>query len=262
MPTTQAVIDTILRDMGVPTLPQTVDVVVTGDPAQEVTGIATTFVASQDVLQRAVDAGANLVISHETPFYNHQNRVDWLADDPVYAAKKQFVDDHRLVVWRLHDYWHRRQPDGILIGMLRALDWTADSDPTSPMLIHLSPTRLGDLVAHVQAKLGSQRMLVIGDADQVCSKAMLLPGFAGAEWQIKVLGGDADVVITGEVHEWEMAEYVRDARYQGHSKALIVTGHEVSEEAGMAYLADWLRERLPDVPITHLPSGDPFVSMN
>ena len=259
MPTIQAVIDLILAEMHVPTLPQTVDVVVAGNPAQTVTGVATTFVASQEVLQRAVDAGANLVISHETLFYNHQNHVDWLEGDPVYTAKKQFVDQHRLVVWRLHDYWHRRQPDGILTGMLRALDWTAASDSATPMLIHLPPTRLGDLVAYVQAKLGSQRMLVIGDADQVCSKVMLLPGFAGAEWQIKVLGGDVDVVITGEVHEWETSEYVRDARYQGLNKALIVMGHEVSEEAGMAYLADWLRERLADVPITHIPSGDPFV---
>ncbi len=258
MPTIQSVIDLILADIHVPTLPQTVDVVVAGDPAQAITGVATTFLASQDVLQRAVDTGANLVISHETLFYNHQNRTDWLAHDPVYTAKKQFADEHRLVVWRLHDYWHRRQPDGILIGMLRALDWTEYSDPATPILLNLPPTRLVDLVEHVKTKLGAWRPLVIGDADQVCSKVMLLPGFAGAEWQIKVLGGDVDVVITGEVHEWETPEYVRDARYQGLNKALIVTGHEVSEEAGMAYLAEWLRERLPDVPITHIPSGDPF----
>ncbi len=105
-------------------------------------------------------------------------------------------------------------------------------------------------------------MLVIGDADQVCSEAALLVGFPGAERQIKVLSGNVDVLITGEAHEWETPEYVRDAQLQGRSKALIVTGHEVSEEAGMAYLAEWLRERIPDVPITHIPSGDPFTSMN
>ena len=29
------------------------------------------------------------------------------------------------------------------------------------------------------------------------------------------------------------------------NKALIKTGHAASEETGMAYLADWLRERIP-----------------
>ena len=49
-------------------------------------------------------------------------------------------------------------------------------------------------------------------------------------------------------------QYVRDAMCLGKNKALIVTGHAASEEAGMAYLAEWLRERIPDVPITHIPN--------
>ena len=40
----------------------------------------------------------------------------------------------------------------------------------------------------------------------------------------------------------------------GKHKALIVTGHAASEEAGMEYLAAWLRERIPDVPIAHIPN--------
>jgi putative NIF3 family GTP cyclohydrolase 1 type 2 len=42
-------------------------------------------------------------------------------------------------------------------------------------------------------------------------------------------------------------------------KGLIAIGHEVSEEPGMAYLVEWLGERLPGVPITHIPAGDPVV---
>jgi hypothetical protein len=48
------------------------------------------------------------------------------------------------------------------------------------------------------------------------------------------------------------------ARCTGAGTALIVLGHAISEEAGMAYLAEWLRARVPDVPITHVPAGDPF----
>ncbi len=40
--------------------------------------------------------------------------------------------------------------------------------------------------------------------------------------------------------------------------AVIVVGHGLSEEAGMAALADWLRQRLPGLPITHVPAGDPI----
>jgi putative NIF3 family GTP cyclohydrolase 1 type 2 len=258
MSTVQAVIDEILSEVPNAPFPQTVDVIVAGDATREVTGIVTTFLTSWQVLQQAIASGTNLIISHETPFYNHYNRTDWLAEDAVYLAKKRLCEEFGLVIWRLHDTWHRRQPDGILMGMLQALDWTAYSDLAAPTLIHLPPTRLDTLVEHVKTKLGTWRPLVIGDADQMCSKAILLVGAQGAERHIKALSGDVDVLIVGEVNEWETPEYVRDARAQGNAKALIVTGHEASEEAGMAYLVEWLRPRFPDVKITHVPSGDPF----
>ena len=258
MPIVQAVIDAILSEVPGAPFPETVDVIVAGGASREVTGIVTTFLATRKVLQQASAAGANFIISHETAFYNHQNRTDWLAQDAVYLAKKHFADASGLVIWRLHDAWHRRQPDGILIGVLQALEWTAYSDLATPTLIQLPPTRLADLAAHIEHKLGCQRLLVLGDTDQVCSKVALLVGAQGAERQIKALRDDIDVLIAGEVHEWETPEYVRDAREQGQAKALIVTGHHASEEAGMAYLVDWLRPRFPEIAITHIHSGDPF----
>jgi len=56
-------------------------------------------------------------------------------------------------------------------------------------------------------------------------------------------------------------EYVRDAADAGLRKAIILLGHCVSEEAGMRYLASWLGELLPDVPVEFLPAGDPFWSV-
>jgi hypothetical protein len=52
MPTIQAVIDNILTSIPNAPFAETVDVIKTGDPAQEVTGIVTTFLATQAVLQR------------------------------------------------------------------------------------------------------------------------------------------------------------------------------------------------------------------
>ncbi|MEO6686626.1 MAG: Nif3-like dinuclear metal center hexameric protein, partial [Dyadobacter sp.] len=67
-----------------------------------------------------------------------------------------------------------------------------------------------------------------------------------------------DVLIVGELSEWETAEYIRDARSFGQKISLIVLGHAMSEEPGMEWFAEWLQPKLPDVKITHLASGDPF----
>ena len=258
MPTIQAVIDNILTAIPGAPFGETVDVVKTGDPAQEVTGIVTTFLATQAILQRAVELGANFVITHEPVFYNHPDETDWLADDPVYLAKRRFIDDHQLVIWRFHDYWHSHRPDGIITGLLAALGWQSYFDPADHFEITIPPLPLNDLVAHVSAALGCPHPRVIGHPAMPCSRVSLLIGAPGGKWQIQSLRG-ADVLIAGEINEWETSEWVRDANTQGLAKGLIVVGHEISEEAGMAYLVEWLRPRVPGVAITHVPSGDPFL---
>ena len=257
MPTVQAIIDTILTTIPDAPFSDTVDVIKAGDPTQEVTGVVTTFLATCAVLQKAVDLGANFVITHEPTFYTHVDKIDWLKDDPVYNAKRKLIDDHHLTVWRFHDYWHHHQPDGIRTGMLQALNWSQYAQADSPYLT-LPPTTLGDLTAYVKEKLGAQRAQVVGRPDMPCSKIALTPGSPGGVYQVGVLQGDVEVLIIGETSEWQVPEYIRDAQFQGLSKALIVLGHEASEEAGMAYLVDWLHPQFPDLTITHVPSGDPF----
>src|SRR4051794_16001717 len=71
--TARAVIERIQKQVGVPWRAQTVDTIKAGSPETPVTGIATTFMATFDVLQRAAAAGKNLVITHEPTFYSHED---------------------------------------------------------------------------------------------------------------------------------------------------------------------------------------------
>lgn len=257
--TIQQVIDRILEDVAVAPLENTVDTFRAGDPSQPVTGIVSTFLATTAVLQQAADLGANLVISHEGPFYKHQDGNEWLAGDPIYEAKRRWIDDHGLVIWRFHDYWHRTQPDGIFTGMCQALGWQGYLDPANPGMLDLPQTTLRALVQHVKTALGTDTVAVMGVPGMPCQRIALMVGFAGAQRQIEALRQDIDVLVTGEVHEWETPEYVRDALHQGQQQAMIVLGHQASEEAGMASLVEWLQARLPeDVPIYHVPAGAPW----
>jgi putative NIF3 family GTP cyclohydrolase 1 type 2 len=256
--TVQEVIDTILKAIPGAPFAETVDTFKSGDPSQPVTGIATTFLASCEILQQAVDRGANFIITHEPTFYNHLDDTGWLQDDPVYRAKRQLIEDHGLAIWRFHDYWHRHQPDGILTGVLQALGWEAYEDTSRPYAATIPPTPLPALVRHLKDRLQVHTARVIGPPDLLCRQISLLIGAPGGEWQIKTLGGNFDVLVTGEINEWEVSEYLRDALYQGQRKALIILGHAPSEQLGMAYLVEWLHARLPGVPVTYLPARDPF----
>jgi putative NIF3 family GTP cyclohydrolase 1 type 2 len=69
---------------------------------------------------------------------------------------------------------------------------------------------------------------------------------------------DVQVLVAGEASEWETVEYARDAVAQGRQKTLILLGHEVSEEGGMKYCAEWLKGVLPGMPIEFIKAGQPF----
>lgn len=253
------VIDTILAAVPGAPLKETVDTFKSGDPTQEVTGIVTTFLASYEVIQHAIELGANLIITHEPTYYNHLDEVDWLEDDPVYEAKRQLIEENNVVIWRFHDYWHMHRPDGILTGTVRDLGWEDYVDAKTPAIYNIPAMALQDLALLFKERLGIRAVRVVGDLETVCRRVGLMLGAMGGGPQINFLRlEDLDVIVCGEVREWEITEYVRDAVAQGKMKALIVLGHANSEEAGMKWLVEWLRPRFPGVEITHVGVGDPF----
>jgi putative NIF3 family GTP cyclohydrolase 1 type 2 len=255
----QGVIDTILEAVPGAPLDDTVDTYKSGDPSQEVTGIVTTFLASYAVIQRAVQLGANLIITHEPTYYNHRDDVDWLADDSVYGKKRQLLDENNLVVWRFHDYWHLHRPDGILTGLLNALDWKEKAVADEPPVFTIEPTSVRDLARQLKTRLGIRTVRVVGSLEMDCHRVGILPGAVDGKGQIEFLRRqNVEVLICGEINEWETCEYVRDAVAQGWNKALVVLGHANSEEPGMRWLAKWLGPKFPDLAITHVPVSDPF----
>ena len=260
--TIEEVIEAIMEAIPGGALEDTVDTVKTGDPDQAVRGVVTTFLATQEVIERAVELDANLIITHEPTFYGHRDEVDWLEGDPIYQAKRALIDDNGIVVWRFHDYWHRHRPDGILTGVLESLGWSDYSDPEHPSLCIIPPLTLRELGLYLKKRLGTDGVRVIGDPHMICRRIGLAVGAGGGRGHIRFMRhANLDSLACGELNEWETAEYVRDAVHMGRRIGLIVVGHASSEEPGMAWLVNWLAARLPDVPVTHVPAGDPFHHM-
>jgi putative NIF3 family GTP cyclohydrolase 1 type 2 len=239
----------------------TVDTIKAGDPATPVTGIATTFLDTMDVLREAARRGANLVITHEPTFYNHLDDRSFFADDPVYREKLAFIEQHHMVVFRLHDQIHSVSPDPIAVALVEALGWQGYSDPANPFRATIPKTTLAKLSLELAKKLDARTVRVIGDPNLSITRAALLPGAAGLQKQLLALRSDeVEVLLVGESAEWEGVEYVRDASAQGRHKSMIVLGHEVSEEPGMKKCAADLRALFPKLQVVFIPAGQPMWS--
>jgi putative NIF3 family GTP cyclohydrolase 1 type 2 len=259
--TAQQVIDRIKKNVGVPWREQTVDTFKAGNPDARVTGVATTMMATFDVLRRAAAAGRNLIITHEPTFYDHLDKTEDLEkeNDATLAAKLAFIKEHNLVVWRFHDHWHMRKPDGIQTGMIRALGWEKFQSPNSKGVFVIPETTLGKLVSDIKTRLGIRAMRVIGDPGMKLTKVALAPGYPGFARQRQTLQrDDVEALLTGEAREWETIEYADDAVAAGQRKALIVLGHIPSEQAGMEECARWLKTFVTEVPVEFIPAKEPF----
>ena len=256
--TIQEAINLILSKVPGEKRKNTVDTVKSSDPNQKLTGIVTTFLATVDVIRAAIEQKANLIITHEPTYYNHLDETDWLKNDPVYQYKRDLLEKNNIVVWRFHDFWHQVRPDGILHGFLGKMDWRDNLNPKLENSVIVPETSMKKLAKQLKKKLGLDRTFIVGNPDMTCSKIGLLPGAWGRDPQISLLQKDIDVLVVGEVAEWETSEYVRDAAAAGMKKGLIILGHALSEEPGMEYLVEWLKPVLPEVPVFHMASGDAF----
>ncbi len=263
-PTASQVTTRLIQSLHITLDPDTVDTFKAGDPQTPVTGIVTTFTPTMDVLRQAVAQHKNLVITHEPSFYNHRDETTLFAHDPVYLEKLAFIQAHHLVLFRLHDSWHKRVPDGIVQGWIEKAGWQRYRQPDSgqpdqPVRFRIPPTTLAALARQLQAQFGARIFRVIGDPNLPVTLVAYAPGAGGEAKHVQQLErNDVEVLLAGEASEWETVEYVRDAMQQGRHKALILLGHDTSEETGMKTCADTLKQLFPTLPVAYIPAGEPY----
>jgi len=274
------IVERIKKNIGVEWRSQTVDALKAGDPATIVTGIVTTSMATLDVLQQAVKAGANFVITAQPTFYSRSDARTPSAGrggagragaagappappppppaDPVFTGKNDFINTHNLVVFRLSDHWKMRTPDPIGQGLGRSLGWTKYQVGADSLRYDIPSTTLEALASHVKTSLAIRAGLrVVGDRRLKVQHVGLLPGTTPIQASLALLPA-VDVVIAGEVREWETATYVQDVVYAGGLKGFMTTGRVVNEEPGMGVCADWLKTVVPEMPVRHISAGDPY----
>jgi len=229
-----------------------------GGPDTVVKGIATTMFCSYGAIKRAVEAGCNMLIPHEDTYWNDPDKLDIVSNDPSYKPKVDFMKEHDIVIFRMHDHMHAQKPDLIYVGLARALDITKYE--TAPQSHHfkLPEMTLGELAIMCQKQLGDKALRVVGDPKTKVSRLQLGVGYATPS----INNPDVDVVVSGEQQETDgfldSPAYVLDATTLGIPKGWIMLGHNISEEQGMLEMAQWVKSFTPEVPVELVRSNEPF----
>src|SRR5580698_6555286 len=252
-------VNRIRNHVGVPWQSATVDRILAGNAETVIQGIAVTMMATLDVLERAVAAGKNMIITHEPTFYLHEDTTAELQNDPTLKYKMDFIRKNNVAIFRFHDHWHARNPDGIAIGMMQQLGWEKNVDPNDPKRFVFSGEPLVQFCQGLQSRLNDRTMRIVGKPALPVRRVAASWGAADRLTTIPLFArADVDVLVVGEAREWELVEYAQDSITAGNQKALIILGHVVSEQGGMKYCTDWLKSFMTDVPIEFVPAKEPF----
>ncbi len=261
-------------------LPQTCDGYKAGDPETEVTGVVTSFMATANVIREAARLGANMIITHEPTYFTGADTTDWCGSDAVYLAKKKLIEETGMVIWRYHDLIHMTQPDGIYDGFIKEMGWQQYACPPAQKQLgsedgirsfiknfsdyyDIPQTTLGQLAQEFKQKLQMDTIQIIGNPAMPCSRIGVLVGggslgFGMDEMPMLVMAEKGiDVLVCGEILEWTSCAYINDATQLGINKAMIVLGHERSEEWGMKHMCAWLKTLIP-VPVHFVDAKEPF----
>ncbi len=228
---------------------------------QEVHSVATTWMASMDVIRKAAERGADLIVAHEPTFWFHGTpENDELAQCERAGIDMTFKTDllaeHGMAVIRAHNCWDPYPVYGIE-ACLRERLGLPEPTPLPGAGHHvydLPETSLSDLARHCRERMGMACVRVSGRLEKTVRRIALAYGAAsGAERYYAAWRAGVDAIVTGEQCEWCAIRPAIDM-----DLGVIELGHSNSEADGMEGLARLLREHFPSVPIEHIPTGDSF----
>lgn len=226
-----------------------------GDPDTEVSRVAVGWMCTIRALRWAALWGAEMFITHEPMYYDHNSRDPGLAEEAAYRHKIEAVDELGLVVYRCHDVWDRFPEHGVQDSWDRGLGWQG-----TPLIAHndflrvrqIEPCSLVEVAAYVGERLrplGQKSVRIVGDPDQRVARIGLGTGCTGGipafQW-FREYGADA--AIATEVNNWIDVPWADDA-----GLGLIVCNHSTSEQWAMQNLAAYLQEQFPQVEFRYVP---------
>lgn len=245
------------------------------------TGVVTCIWPTVEVVRRAKELGANLIISHEAIFWNHGDHRDVVAGNASFKAKVALLEEWDGTVWRCHDYIHAGVPleadgslaDGIFYGLADKLGWLDCRIERDCMDFEIPEMLARELAAYVIERLGLAGTRVIGDMDAPVRRVRIPMHIMGhpmgdTETLNKMDAEGIDCLLAMELIDFTASEYVRDAAMLGQGKCIIHMGHFNGEEPGMEYMATWVPRALEGagldsakVPVSFVPMGDTYQYM-
>jgi putative NIF3 family GTP cyclohydrolase 1 type 2 len=247
---------------------KTVDRIIIGNPQTKIKKIGTCWMPYWETCKKAVEAGVNVLVTHEPTFYTHwdldEKKSDYFRSREFtkqqylqqVEKKKKWILDNGLVIIRNHDTVDVLKDVGIPFAFGNFLGFNnseiiASRTYYNVYKVNKQPaTTFARMIAGKLSEIGQPGVAFYGDPDWPVASVGVGTGCACDPMEFADLKPDIFIAIDDVVRTWTQTAYAEDS-----GQPLIVINHGTSEEMGIRMLNQLIRQKFPTVEILHFNQG-------
>jgi putative NIF3 family GTP cyclohydrolase 1 type 2 len=144
------------------------------------------------------------------------------------------------------------------LALADALGWAKYRVKAGDVLYDIPPASAEQVVANIRKRLKLNGGLrAVGDRTAQVRRILLQPG-AMTPATMWTRYTEADLIIAGEVREWENTHFAADLFTAGEKHGLVTIGRVVSEDPGMQACSEWVKTIVKEMPVQWIAAGDAY----
>ena len=225
------------------------DRILFGEDQTEISKVITCWVATNKVIQYAIEHDIHFIISHENPFYLASTSLPTL----IYKAQKEkeaLLKEHDITIYRCHDLWDVYPEYGIRDSWANTLDLNFEESHDHSYYRYTNDINMTveECAQHIINRIKpyhQQGIEIIGDKTQIIHRLGIGTGACTDVFEMYEEGADACLVSDDGVSNWIGVQWAVD-----HDIPLIVINHITCEAPGMEHMVEYLSKQFPEVTFT------------
>lgn len=225
-----------------------------GSPDWEVSKIYIALDATEEVIDNAISAGANLLVTHHPMIFSSINRV---TSEDLCGRRVMKLLENRIALYAMHtnfDIYKMGELADSRLGLSGTvpLEICTPDDRGIGSVGTLSEEKtLGDYAAFVKNAFGLSSVKVFGDSESVIKKVAVLPGSGKSDIE-NAIAADADVLITGDIDHHSGIDAIQDGLM------IIDAGHYGIEHIFIKYMEEYFGDNCSGLDVICEPKKEPF----
>lgn len=227
-----------------------------GDENREIHKVYLALDATDEVVEEAISAGADLLLTHHPLLFSGLKQVT--AQDFIGRRVMQMIS-HNMACYAMHTNFDVEVMGDIAaktMGLthVTVLDATAEDETGIKgigCVADVAPTTLEKLAAKCKQAFAVSNVKVFGEREFSIRRVAISPGSGKSEVENAIAAG-AQVLITGDIDHHTGIDAV------ARGLAVIDAGHYGLEHIYVEYMAQFLQEIGPELTVEKAPAKEPF----